>query len=118
MGPVPGMTPKEIKQYIRYIADWRLGQLGLKPMFMIDEHPLPWLAPLLNGVEHANFFETRATEYSKAATRGNWGEVWDNFDRRKAAKAANDGSAGEAAAEASAKAEGEDMFARAGVAAE
>ena len=62
-------------------------------MFMIDDHPLPWLAPLLNGVEHANFFETRATEYSKAATRGNWGEVWDNFDRRKSAKAANDGVA-------------------------
>jgi ribonucleoside-diphosphate reductase beta chain len=115
MGPVPGMSPKEIKQYIRYIADWRLGQLGLKPMFMIDEHPLPWLAPLLNGVEHANFFETRATEYSKAATRGNWGEVWDSFDRRKSAKdAANDGEAG---AEASAKPEG-DMFSQAGVAAE
>ena len=54
---------------------------------MVDEHPLPWLAPLLNGVEHANFFETRATEYSKAATRGNWNEVWDNFDRRMKAKA-------------------------------
>ena len=81
-GPVTGMTPKEIKKYIRYIADWRLGQLGLKPIYMIDEHPLPWLAPLLNGVEHANFFETRATEYSKAATRGNWGEVWDSFDRQ------------------------------------
>ncbi|MDB5431506.1 MAG: nrdF, partial [Caulobacter sp.] len=75
-GPVPGMTPKEIKKYIRYIADWRLGQLGFQPIYMIDEHPLPWLAPLLNGVEHANFFETRATEYSKAATRGNWGDVW------------------------------------------
>ena len=113
-GPVPGMTPKEIKKYIRYIADWRLGQLGLKPMYMIDEHPLPWLAPLLNGVEHANFFETRATEYSKAATRGNWGEVWDSFDKRQGAKAANDGGH---AAEAAAKAEG-DMFTRAGVAAE
>ena len=88
------MTPEEIKKYIRYIADWRLGQLGLKPMYMVDEHPLPWLAPLLNGVEHANFFETRATEYSKAATRGNWGEVWDNFDKRQSAKAANDGEAG------------------------
>src|SRR3546814_9989819 len=77
------MTPKEIKKYIRYIADWRLGQLGLTPIYMVDDHPPPWLAPLLNGVEHANFFETRATEYSKAATRGNWGEVWDNFDRRK-----------------------------------
>ena len=69
-GPVPGMSAKEIKRYIRYIADWRLGQLGLPAIYMVDDHPLPWLAPLLNGVEHANFFETRATEYSKAATRG------------------------------------------------
>ena len=73
----------------------------------------PWLAPLLNGVEHANFFETRATEYSKAATRGNWGEVWDNFDRRQKAKgdAANDAVTGDG--------EGDpDMFTAAGVAAE
>ena len=57
-GPVEGMTPNAIKKYIRYIADWRLGQLGFKPIYMVEEHPLPWLAPLLNGVEHANFFET------------------------------------------------------------
>src|SRR3546814_13081276 len=99
MGPVPGMTPKEIKKYIRYIADWRLGQLGFKPIYMIDEHPLPWLAPLLNGVEHANFFEQRATQYSKAATRGNWTEGWDSFEKRQKATdgpAANeDGGAGE-----------------------
>jgi ribonucleoside-diphosphate reductase beta chain len=115
MGPVEGMTPKAIKKYIRYLADWRLGQLGFAPIYMVDEHPLPWLAPLLNGVEHANFFETRATEYSKAATRGNWNEVWDNFDRRQKAKAkadaANDG------ADAAAGDEG-DMFSAAGVAAE
>jgi ribonucleoside-diphosphate reductase beta chain len=44
----------------------------------------------LNGVEHANFFETRATEYSKGATRGNWNDVWSNFDQRRKAKAANE----------------------------
>src|SRR5690606_5443752 len=54
-GPVPGMTAKEIKRYIRYIADWRLGQLGLPAIYMVEDHPPPWLAPLLNGVEHANF---------------------------------------------------------------
>jgi ribonucleoside-diphosphate reductase beta chain len=61
--------------------------------------------------EDANFFETRATEYSKAATRGNWNEVWDNFDRRMKAKAAaaNDGEGA---------GDGPDMFAAAGVAAE
>jgi len=97
-----------------------LGQLGFAPIYMVDEHPLPWLAPLLNGVEHANFFETRATEYSKAATRGNWNEVWDNFDRRQKAKAnaeaAND-PAGAGSDEAG-KDEGGDMFSAAGVAAE
>jgi ribonucleoside-diphosphate reductase beta chain len=112
MGPVNGMTPKEIKKYIRYIADWRLGQLGLKPIYMIDEHPLPWLAPMLNGVEHANFFEQRATEYSKAATRGNWNDVWDGFDKRQKAKA------GPAANEDLGAGEGTDMFSAAGVAAE
>src|SRR5689334_6743205 len=115
MGPVPGMTPREIKKYIRYIADWRLGQLGFAPIYMVDEHPLPWLAPLLNGVEHANFFETRATEYLKAATRGDWNSVWENFDRRQKAKgeASNDGLPAGASAE-----EGDDMFTHAGVAAE
>ena len=110
MGPVPGMTPKDIKKYVRYIADWRLGQLGLKPIYMIDEHPLPWLTPLLNGVEHANFFETRATEYSKGATRGNWNDVWENFDRRQKLRA-NDAGTGEGD-------EALDMFRAAGVAAE
>lgn len=110
-GPVTGMTPKEIKKYIRYIADWRLGQLGLKPIYMIDEHPLPWLAPLLNGVEHANFFEQRATEYSKGATRGNWNDVWDSFDKRQKVKAVP------AANEDAGEGEG-DMFTQAGIAAE
>ena len=31
---------------------------------------------MLNGLEHANFFENRATEYSKAATRGTWDEAF------------------------------------------
>ncbi|MEO1252690.1 MAG: ribonucleotide-diphosphate reductase subunit beta, partial [Pseudomonadota bacterium] len=94
MGPVEGMTPQDIKNYIRYIADWRLGQLDLPKLYGIEKHPLPWLTEILNGVEHANFFEARATEYSKAATRGEWhgGEgVWANFDammeRRRAANA-------------------------------
>ncbi len=96
MGPVQGMTADDIKKYIRYIADWRLGQLGLPKIYGVTEHPIPWLTAILNGVEHANFFEARATEYSKAATKGDWhgGEgVWANFDtlmeKRKSADAAN-----------------------------
>jgi ribonucleoside-diphosphate reductase beta chain len=90
MGPVNGMTPEDIQSYIRYVADWRLGQLGLPALYGIKEHPLPWLSQILNGVEHANFFETRATEYSKAATRGQWHGpegVWAHFDQVAKAKA-------------------------------
>ena len=86
MGAVEGMTADDIKQYIRYIADWRLGQLKLEPIYGITKHPIPWLTEILNGVEHANFFEQRATEYSKGATSGDWhGDdgVWSKFDQRK-----------------------------------
>ena len=71
-------TAAEVKDYIRFIADRRLSQLGLQPIFRIEKNPLPWLDEILNGVEHANFFENRATEYSKAATLGSWDEVWDS----------------------------------------
>ena len=76
MGSVEGMTPDDIKTYIRYIADWRLGQLDLPTIYGVDQHPLPWLTEILNGVEHANFFENRATEYSRAATQGSWEEAF------------------------------------------
>ena len=91
-GEVQGMTPEDIKAYIRYIADWRMGQLGLSPIYGIEKHPIPWLSAILNGVEHANFFEARATEYSKGATRGEWhgnDGVWSAFDRWKSNKAAS-----------------------------
>lgn len=90
-GDVEGMTPEDIKQYIRYIADWRMKQLKLPAIYGVKEHPIPWLTEILNGVEHANFFEARATEYSKGATKGAWhGEngVWEMFDRMKKAEKA------------------------------
>jgi hypothetical protein len=31
---------------------------------------------MLNAVEHANFFENRATEYSRASTVGTWEEAF------------------------------------------
>ncbi len=77
MGGVEGLEGDEVKQYIRYIADRRLTQIGLNPIFQIDKNPLPWLEEILNGVEHTNFFENRATEYSRAATQGSWEEAFD-----------------------------------------
>ncbi len=75
-GEIEGLTPEEIKSYIRYIADRRLGQLGLDEIYHVEKNPLPWLDSILNAVEHTNFFENRATEYSKAATKGSWEEAF------------------------------------------
>ena len=77
MGAIEGMTPDDVKRYIRFIADRRLGQLGLQAIYRIEKNPLPWLDNMLNAVEHTNFFENRATEYSKAATRGTWEEAFE-----------------------------------------
>ncbi|QQG36500.1 MAG: ribonucleotide-diphosphate reductase subunit beta [Micavibrio aeruginosavorus] len=77
-GDVEGLTPQEVKNYIRFIGDRRLQQLNLDPVFGIEKNPLPWMDQMLNGAEHTNFFENRATEYSKASTQGTWEEVFSN----------------------------------------
>jgi ribonucleoside-diphosphate reductase beta chain len=59
--------------------------LGLKEIYLVEDNPLPWLDEILNGVEFANFFENRVTEYSKAATTGDWDDVFNDFDRNKKA---------------------------------
>ena len=73
-GDIEGLTKAEMMQYIRYIADRRLLQLGLKPNYNIKDNPLDWLDDVL-GVEHQNFFEGRATTYMKAGMRGDVGKV-------------------------------------------
>jgi len=73
-GDIPGLTKKEMQQYIRYIADRRLLQLGLKTNYNVKDNPLNWLDDVL-GVEHQNFFEGRATTYMKAGLRGDVGKV-------------------------------------------
>jgi ribonucleoside-diphosphate reductase beta chain len=77
VGGIQGLTAREVKQYIRYIADRRLLQLGMKEIYLMEHNPLPWLDEILNGVEHANFFEARVTEYTKASTQGTWEEAFD-----------------------------------------
>ncbi|MFN4309037.1 MAG: ribonucleotide-diphosphate reductase subunit beta [Ferrovibrio sp.] len=73
---VQGLTAQDVKDYIRWTADRRLMQLKLQPMYRIEKNPLPWLDAILNGVEHTNFFENRATEYSKASTQGSWEDAF------------------------------------------
>jgi ribonucleoside-diphosphate reductase beta chain len=73
MGNIEGLTKEEVKQYIRYIADRRLIQLGLKGNYGVKENPLPWLEPLIATTSHDNFFETVVTEYNSDGLSGDWG---------------------------------------------
>lgn len=79
-GGIEGLTKEEVKEYIRYIADRRLIQLGMPKQyhFNVRTDPLPWANELVNGLEFTNFFENKSTEYSKASTTGTWEDIWSN----------------------------------------
>lgn len=72
MGGTEGLEKEDVKKYIRYIADRRLNQLGLKANWHIKENPLPWLDWVLAD-GHTNFFEQRVSEYNVAGLDGDWG---------------------------------------------
>ncbi len=65
-----GLTQEEMKMYIRYMADRRLIQLGMKGNYKVKENPLSWLDFILNAPDHTNFFENRVTEYSVGGLTG------------------------------------------------
>ena len=76
IGEMPNLTPQDVKQYIRYIADRRLISLGMKGIFKVKKNPLPWVEEMINAPIHGNFFENRVTDYAKGALSGTWGDVW------------------------------------------
>ena len=78
MGEPEGLSKEDVKQYIRYIADRRLLQLGLKTNFKVKENPIPWLEWILNAADHTNFFENRVTEYEVAGLTGDWQVAYDD----------------------------------------
>jgi len=70
----PHMDNKEIKQYIRYIADQRLKLIGFKANWDIPTNPLPFMEDL-TGTVLTNFFEGKVTEYTKGSLTGDWKDV-------------------------------------------
>lgn len=63
MGPVEGLSKEDLKTYLRYLADFRLLNLGFKANWNIKENPVEWLDWVLIAPDHSNFFEKRSTEY-------------------------------------------------------
>lgn len=72
-----GLTKEDMKQFIRYMSDRRLLQLGLKGNFKVKENPLPWFDSIVSGLEHGAFFETRVTGYEVGNLHGDWNSVYN-----------------------------------------
>jgi len=75
LGDIQGLTKEDMKQYIRYLADRRLLELGMKPNFGVKDNPLPFMEEMINASSFSNFFDVRVTEYGKGTTEGTWEEA-------------------------------------------
>lgn len=84
-GSPEGLPRKDIKEFVRFMADRRVTQLGLKPIFNIDKQPLEWYDSIVSGDSLKNFFEGRVTDYSIGGMNGDWGWNDDKQNEEKAA---------------------------------
>ncbi len=76
LGEVEGLSADEVKAYIRYIADRRLAQLGLQPIYQIEHNPLPWLDAMLNARRAHQFLRKPRDRILQGATQGTWEEAF------------------------------------------
>jgi len=58
-----GLNAPMFEQYLKYIANRRLIQIGLPEEFKNVQNPFPWMSEVLDLKKEKNFFETRVTEY-------------------------------------------------------
>jgi ribonucleoside-diphosphate reductase beta chain len=63
-----GLSPKQVKLYVRWVADDLLGRLGYPKLYNLEECPIAFMTSI--GVEgKSNFFEKRVSEYQRAGAR-------------------------------------------------
>jgi ribonucleoside-diphosphate reductase beta chain len=60
---VLGMNAGMMEEYLQFIANRRLSQLGLKEQFPGAQNPFPWMSEIMDLRKEKNFFETRVIEY-------------------------------------------------------
>lgn len=79
-GELPNLTMKDLKNYIRYRANTKLQDLGLKANWKnLDKEALQrleWFNVLASGVELQDFFAQRVVDYSKSVA--DFEGVWDD----------------------------------------
>lgn len=67
-----GMNANMFKEYLQFIANRRLNQIGLPEQYPNATNPFPWMSEMMDLKKEKNFFETRVIEYQAGGTL-----VWD-----------------------------------------
>lgn len=80
LGDVEGLSPHDLKQYIRFRTNTKLGDLNLKTNWRNIDHEAvkritSWFEPMTSGVEHADFFAGRVSTYSKSVI--SFSKIWE-----------------------------------------
>ena len=68
---VLGMNAAMMEEYLHFIANRRLTQLGLSEQFPGAQNPFPWMSEIMDLRKEKNFFETRVIEYQTGGAL-NW----------------------------------------------
>ena len=80
VGDVEGITEKDLKNFIRFRANTKLNDLGLKKVWKnIDKDALnrmSWFDVLSSGTSHGDFFASRVSDYAKGIT--DFSNVWED----------------------------------------
>lgn len=72
---VTGLSPELMREYLEYVADQRLSQMGFERRYL-SRNPFSFM--LLQDMQPlTNFFEKRVTEYSKGLQTGKASVVFD-----------------------------------------
>jgi len=68
---VLGMNASMMEEYLQFIANRRLTQIGLDEEFKAATNPFPWMSEIMDLRKEKNFFETRVIEYQTGGAL-NW----------------------------------------------
>jgi ribonucleoside-diphosphate reductase beta chain len=60
---VLGMNAAMMEEYLKFIANRRLSQLGLPEQYVGVTNPFSWMSEMMDLRKEKNFFETRVTDY-------------------------------------------------------
>ena len=70
MGDQQDLTLEKSSDFIEYLGELRLFQLGQISLEDVRENPLEWMDYILSGSTHTNFFENRVVDYSHSGLDG------------------------------------------------